>query len=90
MVSATSPTLLLLCGDMRCYRLLETPLDSHLKVNNNSQVVDRQVPTPWVSPLPAVNSFIVLRKRRDVFLDTTPNPSFLMLRLRYGEPCSPC
>lgn len=32
MVPATSPALLLLCGDMRCYRLLETPLDAHLKV----------------------------------------------------------
>ncbi|CAN0438680.1 unnamed protein product, partial [Ectocarpus sp. 13 AM-2016] len=31
MVPATSPDLLLLCGDMRCYRLLETPLDAHLK-----------------------------------------------------------
>lgn len=34
MVPATSPALLLLCGDMRCYRLLETPLDAHLKVPN--------------------------------------------------------
>ncbi|CAM9109976.1 unnamed protein product [Choristocarpus tenellus] len=31
MVSATSPDLLFLCGDMRCYRLLETPLAVHLK-----------------------------------------------------------
>lgn len=33
MVSATSPALLLLCGDMRCYLLLETPLEAHLKVS---------------------------------------------------------
>lgn len=33
MVAATSPSLLLLCGDMRCYRLLETPLQKHLKVS---------------------------------------------------------
>lgn len=32
MVSASSPALLLLCGDMRCYRLLETPLEAHLRV----------------------------------------------------------
>lgn len=32
MVPATSPALLLLCGDMRGYRLLETPLDAHLEV----------------------------------------------------------
>lgn len=32
MISATSPALLTLCGDMRCYRLLETPLEDHLKV----------------------------------------------------------
>ncbi|CAM9806959.1 unnamed protein product, partial [Ectocarpus sp. 8 AP-2014] len=33
MVPATSPALLLLCGDMRCYRLLETPLEAHLKLS---------------------------------------------------------
>ncbi|CAM9509911.1 unnamed protein product, partial [Hapterophycus canaliculatus] len=33
MLPATSPSLLLLCGDMRCYRLLETPLDAHLKLS---------------------------------------------------------
>lgn len=33
MVSATSPALLLLCGDMRCYCLLETPLEAHLRVS---------------------------------------------------------
>ncbi|CAM9177491.1 unnamed protein product [Discosporangium mesarthrocarpum] len=31
MVSATSPSLLFLCGDMRCYRLLSTPLAAHLQ-----------------------------------------------------------
>ncbi|CAM9550109.1 unnamed protein product, partial [Sphacelaria rigidula] len=42
MIAATSPALLMLCGDMRCFRLLETPLEDHLKMSLSRAVSSRR------------------------------------------------